>query len=546
MHESGVRKRRLPVIATLPHLLPRAETSHEALASRAVLFLAVLAGTFLRLFRVGVMPLCFDEALSVFIAQGPIAEVLSKNLVYNSSPPFMALALRQMLNLGQSEMTIRLLPALAGIATIFVVYRIARRLCARLPAALAALLYALSPAHISLSREYRIYEIGSFFSALGILAALEFLRRPGPRRAVIAGAVMFCSIHVQYGLALLVAAIAVALLLCTCCCRLPAKRACLSVGIILSCAVAGAVTVYLVSLRAQFYVGRGSTYGAQWAHNSRLLDAVMRLPSRTWELCRYALPTELFVLVLCVGLGLLFWRNVREPTALVLVCSLAFTAALSIVNWYPYGAGRQCLFLTIMMYPIAAVGLEYFLKVVLVEIFSWLRVWCLAVLITPVLLVDVKACMESRDTWDISAALKEIDREFGSGDSVFVAPRAYPLFLYYGRDFPHPWVKAEGTEAWMSDERAWTRLAANPPYVRQIESLCASRKRMWLLFADSHPGEPRLSEIAARYGWGSGIEVRLVSESVTLGVCQGDVFGQSVSAIPEAASAASGGVPPPV
>ena len=496
---------------------PRSERSHQAIA-RAVLLLSVLSGAFLRLFHLGVQPLGFDEALSVFIAQGPIAEILSKNLVHNSSPPFMVLALHQMFYLGQSETIIRLLPALAGIATIPLVYTITRRLFTELAAALAALLFALSPAHISFSREFRIYEIGSLFAALAILVAIEFLRRPSPRWALITGATMFCGIQVQYGLAPLFATMIVVLVFVTYRSGLLAKRRALNLVIISSWAVAGVVTVYFSSLRAQFYPGRGGTYLG--VYSGGVLENVVRLSVQTLNLWKYGFPSDVFIFLLGVGLVFLFRKNILNPAGLMFICSLGAIAVLGVLNYYPYAAVRQCLFLTILMYPIAAAGLQQFAEAIPERVPWWLGVWFVATLIGPTLLQDIRVLFEPRNPSNISAALKQMDHEFQEGDIVFVAPGAYPEFLYYGRNFRRSWVKGEGAEAWMSDERAWAGLVTNPPYVNQIETLMRSNKRVWLLSTHTSPGEPTLSTIAARRGWALRIQTRMTSPYVDLSLYQ--------------------------
>lgn len=84
---------------------------------------------------------------------------------------------------------------------------------------------------------------------------------------------------------------------------------------------------------------------------------------------------------------------------------------------------------------------------------------------------------------------------------MLVGPGAYPHFMFYGKDFRHPWVKSVKSEVWMSDERAWGNVQQNPPYLEQVETLKRAHRRVWLLFSFRLPDEPDLSEFAAQRGW---------------------------------------------
>lgn len=467
--------------------------------SQLAFCVALAVGALLRLFNLGAEQLHFDEALSVFIAQGSLSEVLLKNVVHNSSPPFMVLALQQMLQLGQSEVMVRLLPAVAGMATIALVYRITLYLSTANMAALAALFYAITPAHVSLSRQFRIYEIGCFFAAIAIVMCIEYCRQPTAWRAMGVGLAMLCGTQVQYGLALLFAAMVVVLTVFMWSARLPVRRGLTHGGMIVASLAAGVAVVYFTSLQGQFYAGRGSSYLKLLG--AGLIPNVGRTAIRTLELGELGFPSGIFVFLLGLGLAVRFKKDKTDFTGLLLVCSLGMVAVLGLMKFYPYGPVRQCLFLTVLMYPLAVIGLERVVSWIPGRVSWWLVLWFFAVAARPGLVDSLREAVARAEPSNFAAALRQINGEFQEGDVLLVGPGAYPHFLYYGKAFRHPWVKSEKSEAWMSDERAWGNLAQNPPYVEQIETLKRSHQRVWLLFSFRLPGELELNEIAAQRGW---------------------------------------------
>jgi uncharacterized membrane protein len=139
-----------------------------------IFWLAMILGATLRLVGLGRESLWFDEGWTAFIAQlrGPI---LRDVLVSQPFPLYYGL-LSWWNRLGQSELILRLPSALVGIASIPLLYQICRQHLYETTAALATLLFALSPMHIWYSQEARMYALGTFFvlaATWTLLNALE-------------------------------------------------------------------------------------------------------------------------------------------------------------------------------------------------------------------------------------------------------------------------------------------------------------------------------------------------------------------------------------
>ena len=138
-----------------------------ALRRRLILLAAItLLGSVLRLLYLGSKSLWQDEAVSVFIARLSGAEF--RHILWNHELNMAAYygLLRFWLRLGSDEFTLRSLSALAGIATLPVIYFLGRRMFGSRAGWVAALLLAVHPSHIAYSQEARGYTLVVLFCAL--------------------------------------------------------------------------------------------------------------------------------------------------------------------------------------------------------------------------------------------------------------------------------------------------------------------------------------------------------------------------------------------
>src|SRR5512135_2802200 len=131
---------------------------------RLALLAILLAGTALRLFRLGAGSLWYDETVSVFLAGSPLRELL-RHTAGDIHPPGYYLLLRAWLVLagyptghadarGQGlELAAAFFSCCCGVLLIALTYWLARRLANRATGLAAALLVAVSPYNIWYSQE---------------------------------------------------------------------------------------------------------------------------------------------------------------------------------------------------------------------------------------------------------------------------------------------------------------------------------------------------------------------------------------------------------
>ncbi len=151
---------------------------------RLPLLLILLAGAALRLYRLGVDSLWYDETVSTYLAGSRLPELL-RHTAGDIHPPGYYVLLRGWLVLmgyptGHAdargiglEFSAAFLSLFFGVLLIALVYALARRVANNQIGLIAALLVALSPYNVWYSQEVRMYTLGA---ALGVIVVYALLR----------------------------------------------------------------------------------------------------------------------------------------------------------------------------------------------------------------------------------------------------------------------------------------------------------------------------------------------------------------------------------
>ncbi len=154
------------------------------LARWALLGLLLLAFA-LRTRALGEQELRFDEVASFFIAnRGPL-ELLTyvRGAIREHPPLYYALLSLWMPLAGRSEFAIRFLSVVVGMVTVAAIYWVLKRSARQPLALLGTLLLAVSPFHIRISRDARMYGLLTLWTLLSIHAFVALLgREPAPEQ----------------------------------------------------------------------------------------------------------------------------------------------------------------------------------------------------------------------------------------------------------------------------------------------------------------------------------------------------------------------------
>ena len=163
-----------------------------------LLGVAALAAA-LRWFRIDAQSLWYDEGISAHQLTRSFPEIL-RAAALDTHPPLYYWALKAWSEVfGQSELALRSLSALCGLAAVVLTFLIGRRLFGPLAGLLGALLLAVAPLAVYYSQEVRMY---AMVSALGLLAVYAHTRR----KFVLYAIAGLATLYTQYlGIAVLLA-----------------------------------------------------------------------------------------------------------------------------------------------------------------------------------------------------------------------------------------------------------------------------------------------------------------------------------------------------
>jgi 4-amino-4-deoxy-L-arabinose transferase-like glycosyltransferase len=149
---------------------PQDASSPQSLVS---LSLILLAGAALRFYHLETPSLWWDEILVPLTASHGIDYILDFCRSAEMHPPLFYLVSKAALVIGPSDFSLRLLPAVLGIGSIYLLYRVVRAFTGENTALMAAAILSVNGLHLLLSREIRPYTL----QLVLLLMALRLLAR---------------------------------------------------------------------------------------------------------------------------------------------------------------------------------------------------------------------------------------------------------------------------------------------------------------------------------------------------------------------------------
>ena len=164
-----------------------------------MLFLAaiLLAALALRVYGLGSESIWLDEATSIVQARMDIPHLVQSTAV-DIHPPLYYVILHFWLVIGDGALQVRLLSVMVGVASVAVLYLLARRLFGRQVAIAASMLLAFSPLHVWYSQETRMYTMLALFALVTSYCMVRALL-DGKRWAWIAYVLFsICSLYTHY------------------------------------------------------------------------------------------------------------------------------------------------------------------------------------------------------------------------------------------------------------------------------------------------------------------------------------------------------------
>jgi 4-amino-4-deoxy-L-arabinose transferase-like glycosyltransferase len=144
------------------------------------LCVTIALGGFLRLYCLDFQSLWHDEGIQYYVAtQNSISELFHQTRSFH--PPLSFIVNHLFLLIGESDFFLRLPSALFGIASLPVLYILARDLTSRQGAFFAVSVFAVSPFHVWYSQDGRMYSQLLFLSLLSSVLLMQALKHDKPR-----------------------------------------------------------------------------------------------------------------------------------------------------------------------------------------------------------------------------------------------------------------------------------------------------------------------------------------------------------------------------
>jgi mannosyltransferase len=156
-------------------------TADGKMWQRRGVWLIILGGFALRLYRLGAQSLWYDETVSAYLASQSIPDLIT-HTAHDIHPPAYYLLLHLWAGLaGRSEFALAFFSLAFGLLLIPLCYALARRLLGRTAAVWTALLVATSPYNLWYSQEVRMYTLGAVLGLAALWCALGVVADRRPR-----------------------------------------------------------------------------------------------------------------------------------------------------------------------------------------------------------------------------------------------------------------------------------------------------------------------------------------------------------------------------
>lgn len=433
----------------------------------------------------GMRSFWMDEAFAASKYLGhSFAELLHPSVFGGVAPGFYILERAAALTLGVNELSLRLVPLLAGIASLFLFHALARKTLSPKAALLALAFFAVSPFLVYYSSEAKRYATDVAASLVVLLLAVDLHARGAtPRRvALFAGAGVVAGFFATTTVMML-AGTTLGLLLAF---RVAGDRR--SVRPVLALAGVG---VLLLGVAVVFVLGSAGKTGTSFWESGfmplppRSLSDLGWFPDTFMQLFRDplgALDDDAVRLafyqpaagMLAFTAGVAWLWSTRRGLLFVLLGPVAVALLLSGLRVYPFGAvwvtgGRSVLYLAPVFFLLMAEGAEQ-LHRALGPSLRAVAVAVLLLLLVPPLVEDVRWIPYGRA--EMRPVVEYVARQRAPGDVVHVHYDAAPIFaMYAGRFGFRQGSYAVGECSRFSPER----------YLMEL-SRYQGQPRVWVLF----------------------------------------------------------------
>jgi len=280
-----------------------------------LLMLAVVAvATGVRVWRIDALGFNSDEAVYAGQAASLAGNARYADLfpVFRAHPMIVQIVLSPLFRHGEADVAGRLVVAGFGVATVLVVYLLGARLYGRRVGVLAALLVALMPYHVVVTRQVLLDGPMVLFATLTLYLIVRYVQDQRSIWFMAVGAMLGMTMLAKESSVVLAAAV-YAFFALTPSVRRPVRAGLLAVPVL--------AAVFATNYVAQHLAGRSDT------GRNYLVWQLMRRPNHSMTFYAETVPAAIGLAVLLAAAGGLWWlRRDRSWRETLLICWVAATA----------------------------------------------------------------------------------------------------------------------------------------------------------------------------------------------------------------------------
>ncbi|HVS19127.1 MAG TPA: glycosyltransferase family 39 protein [Planctomycetota bacterium] len=279
---------------------------------------------------------------------------------YHAHPPLYYWILYGLARWNGDLQVLRMTSLVPGVLCVPAMYFLVRSLAGKRAALCSAFLVALSPGGLFLSQVIRPYSMQLLFLILGLAGLLRYLASPRTRWLVLHSGALLIATLLHYSSLIVLAGVGVCLVGLVLWRKLDFRGACRLFAAQVPL-LASSVWLFVTHVRPSLM---GSEHQA-FARETWLSRGFLDSPTQLWDtlvdllVYLFGRPTDVALLA-ALPLGLMACVKRRLGALLLFSCGTGATAlALSFRDLYPLLGHRHCLYLLVVLAPLAGVGLEF-------------------------------------------------------------------------------------------------------------------------------------------------------------------------------------------
>jgi hypothetical protein len=394
--------------------------------------LIVLLAAALRIHHISQRSLWLDEAVAANISRGTLAETFTLTRREHSAPGVHPLVLYAVEKVSAGPLAVRIPSLVASVLAVIVMLCLVRiRSIGYQTAALSALMLGVSAVQVRYAQEAREYSLAVLYAGVLLYCFLFYTSsRDEDHSPVPLYLSLFITPFVQYGLVLFGCGVLAALFVLAFFDSKDRRRIS-HLGLASGCLALGGLLSFFLTLRYQWGDPAWYLKDYYFAPGSGLLRFAW---SNTHHLITTFLPglgaAAISVAAILAHLVTSVRARIVSPLTVLAFTSVGTVLVCAVLHLYPYGAIRQCLFLSSVLCVFAAAGL--------VQVTSRFTGFAnLAIFAAIVCIVVVSGLRQFRlvqpyaEVEDIQQVLLGLRNHIEPGDGVYIYPGAVPAVDFY-------------------------------------------------------------------------------------------------------------------